>query len=95
MKEACLEITKYVGSFIGDKGDQVKYQYVDIEFAPNCYSRFKLNENNLRTLQKYAPNMYQLLMNIPEGQPVVFKEYHEPRQNVGEIYTFSKAENEL
>lgn len=93
--KAKLEVTKYIGSFIGDKGDQVKYQYVDIEFAPNCYSRFKLNENNMRTLQKYNPDMYQLLSNVPEGHSVIFEQIPATPSGIGEIYSFSKEENEL
>lgn len=89
-----LALTKYIGSFIGDKGEQVKYQYVEIEFAPNCFAKFKLNEANLRVLQKYAPNMYQLLVNIPDGQPVVFSHSGaDVKQGVSAIY--SNSENEL
>lgn len=95
MKKAVLGITKYVGQFIGDKGDTVKYQYLEIEFAPNCFTKFKLNEANLRCLEKYNPDMYQLVVNIPEGHLVQFEQIPKTTNGIGEIYSFSKEDNEL
>lgn len=95
MKNTLLSLTKYVGSFIGDTGDTVKYQYVEIEFAPNCFAKFKLNEANLRVLQKYAPNMYQLLINVPEGSPLIFHHVPGTPNGITAIYSQQAEENEL
>lgn len=95
MKDTKLSLTKYIGSFIGDQGDQVKYQYVEIEFAPNCFSKFKLNEANLRCLQKYAPDMYQLLLNVPEGTPLIFQHIPGTPSGISAIYSSQNESNEL
>lgn len=95
MKNTQLSLTKYVGSFIGDNGDTIKYQYIEIEFAPNCFAKFKLNEANLRVLQKYAPNMYQLLINVPEGTPLIFNHIPGTPNGITAIYSHQAEENEL
>lgn len=71
---ARIALTKFMDIFTGDDGKEVRFQYVEVEFAPNCFCRFKLNNSNMRVLQKYSPNMYQLLSNIPMGTPVIFEE---------------------
>lgn len=83
--ECNLALTKYVGQFVGDNGDKVNYEYVEIEFAPNCYARFKFNENNKRVLQKYAPEMYHLLTNIEYCYPVVFSHKEKDVKKSGKI----------
>ena len=90
MTKAVLGITKYVGQFVGDKGETVKYQYLEIEFAPNCFAKFKLNEANMRVLQKYNPDMYQLAINIPEGHTVQFKQIETTPSGIGEIYSLQE-----
>ena len=95
-----LILTKYLGQFVGDEGEKVNYEYIEIEFAPNCFSRFKFNENNKRVLQKYAPNMYQLLSNIDYGYPVQFShsrdDIEKNKGKIAEIYKDSEnTENEL
>lgn len=92
---AKLVLTKYVGQFTGDNGELVKYQYIEIEFAPNTFGKFKLNEANLRSLQKYNPDMYQLLLNIPEGTPIIFKEEARTPNGIGSVYSLQKEDNEL
>lgn len=71
---ARLALTKFHDTFVGQDGSTVNFDYVEVEFAPNCFCRFKLNTANKRALQKYAPNMFQLLSNIPAGTPVLFEE---------------------
>lgn len=100
MKDVNLILTKYFGQFVGDQGDKVNYEYVEIEFAPNCFARFKFNENNKRVLQKYAPNMYHLLCNIAYGYPVQFTHTADDiKKNKGKITDIYKdsenTENEL
>lgn len=95
MNNTKLSLTKYVGSFVGDKGDQVNYQYVEIEFAPNCFAKFKLNESNLRCLQKYSPDMYQLLVNVPDGTPIIFQHIPGTPSGISAIYSSQNESNEL
>lgn len=95
MNKAKLAITKYQGQFTGDQGDLVKYQYVEIEFAPNTFGKFKLNEANLRALQKYNPDMYQLIMNLPEGSPVEFVQVAKTPNGIQSIYSSQEEENSL
>lgn len=73
MKEAVITITK-LSDFFPDRetGEKVQFQYLEIEFAPNCFAKFSLKNSNLRCLQKYNPDMYQLVMNIPDGHTVPF-----------------------
>lgn len=96
MKDAKLVLTKLVNSFIGDQGDRVNFEFVEIEFAPNCYATFKLNNANMRALEKYAPDMYQLLSNCPVGSSMVFRR-DEPaiRSDIAGIYSTASKENEL
>ena len=95
MKEAKLILTKYQGQFTGDAGELVKYQYIEVEFAPNCFAKFKLNESNLRALQKYNPDMYQLLINISDGYPLDFSHISKTPNGIGAVYSSQKEENEL
>lgn len=95
MNKAQLSLTKYIGQFIGDNGDLVKYQYIEIEFAPNTFGKFKLNEANLRALAKYNPEMYQLLLNIPEGHPLIFEEVKQSTPKLSGIYSSQEEENSL
>lgn len=86
---ARIALTKFHDVFVGKDGDQVNFEYVEVEFAPNCYCRFKLNNENKRALQKYAPNMFQLLSNIPCGTPVIFEEL----DNKVDVKVSSELEN--
>ena len=98
MKPAVLSITKLTNSFIDTQGQQVNYTYVEIEFAPGVFTKLSLKESNLRLMQKYAPDMYQLVTNMPLGQSVVFREIQPSRANDGisEIYrNQNELENEL
>lgn len=98
MKQAVLSITKLTNSFIDSQGQQVNYTYVEIEFAPGVFTKLSLKESNLRLMQKYAPDMYQLIMNIPLGQSIAFREVQPSRPNDGisEIYrNQNELENEL
>lgn len=98
MNNAVLSITKLTNSFIDTQGQQVNYTYIEIEFAPGVFAKLSLKESNLRMMQKYAPDMYQLVMNMPLGQSIVFKEVQPGRQNDGisQIYrNQTDFENEL
>lgn len=98
MKQAVLSITKLTNSFVDTQGQQVNYTYVEIEFAPGVFTKLSLKESNLRLMQKYAPDMYQLIMNMPLGQSIVFREIQPSRPNDGisEIYrNQNELENEL
>lgn len=81
-KNAILTLTKY-SDFFPDRetGERVEFQYLEIEFAPNCFAKFSLKNSNLRCLQKYNPDMYQLVMNIPSGHPVSFIEHYNDEEN--------------
>lgn len=99
MNNATITLIKYNMRFIGDDGKEVSFDYVDFEVAPNLFSRFKLTPNNSRALQRYNPDLYQLLCNMPYGHEVLFKEYSEPTvpkatvKSLSGIYT--NSENEL
>lgn len=82
---AILTLTKY-SDFFPDRetGEKVEFQYLEIEFAPNCFAKFSLKNSNLRCLQKYNPDMYQLVMNIPSGHPVQFIEHYDDEDNCTE-----------
>lgn len=98
MNNAVLSITKLTNSFVDSQGQQVNYTYIEIEFAPGVFAKLSLKESNLRLMQKYAPNMYHLVMNTPLGQSIVFKEVQPSRPNEGisEIYrNQNELENEL
>lgn len=79
---AVLTLTKY-SDFFPDRetGQRVEFQYLEIEFAPNCYAKFSLKNSNLHALEKYNPDMYQLIMNIPAGTPVQFIEHWKDEDN--------------
>lgn len=79
---AILTLTKY-SDFFPDRetGEKVEFQYLEIEFAPNCFAKFSLKNSNLRCLQKYNPDMFQLVMNIPAGHPVSFIEHYNDEDN--------------
>lgn len=81
-------LTKFLDTFVGQDGNNVNFEYVEVEFAPNCYCRFKLNNANKRCLQKYAPNMYHLLTTIPYGCPVAFEEMPLDSEvtSIGDLY---------
>ena len=89
-----ISITKFVNSFTGQDGMPVKYEFFEIEFAPNCYATFKLNSANMRALQKYSPNMYQLACNVPLGHPIIYNE-SAPTLGIDEVYSTQVEENEL
>lgn len=98
MNNAILSITKLTNSFVDPNGQQVNYTYIEVEFAPGVFTKLSLKESNLRLMQKYAPDMYQLLMNLPLGQTVVFREVQPSRKDDGisEIYRNQNIiENEL
>lgn len=94
MPNACLTLTKY-SDFFPDRetGQKVEFQYLEIEFAPNCFAKFSLKNSNLRALQKYNPDMYQLVMNIPAGHPVAFIEYHEDEESNNEASSIKDIYN--
>lgn len=98
MKNAILSITKLTNSFIDTQGQQVNYTYLEIELAPGVFSKLSLKESNLRLMQKYSPDMYQLVVNLPLGQSVVFREVQPARSDEGisQIYrNQNELENEL
>ena len=93
---ARLCLTKYIDSFVGQSGEQVNFEYVEVEFAPNCFCRFKLNSANKRALQKFAPNMFQLLSNVPCGTPVLFEELEDKQLAASELRDiYNNSESEL
>lgn len=99
MNKAKLSVIKYQMFFTGSDGQEVKFDYIDIEFAPNLYVRFKLTPNNVRPLMRYNPDLYQLLCNIPYGVEVSFceeelsKSMEEKKKTIQDIY--SNSNNEL
>ncbi len=99
MNKAQFSVIKYQMNFTGKDGEQVKFDYIDIEFAPNLFVRFKLTPNNTRVLMRYNPDLYQLLCNIPYGTELKFAELPLNNSNtpqgsvIRDIYT--NAENEL
>lgn len=100
MKEAIITLAKYSMSFTGDNGQEVKFDYVDVEFAPNLFVRFKLTPNNERALARYNPDLYQLVKNMPYGSVCPFVEYHPAERKSSKRETtitdiYSNSENEL
>lgn len=99
MNKATLTLIKYQMRFTGDQGQEVQFDYVDFEVAPNLFSRFKLTPNNERALMRYNPDLYQLIKNIPYGHEVIFEESRAEAvkttntKSISGIYT--NAENEL
>lgn len=100
MKQAELLLTKLHMSFTNDSGQPVDFDFVEVEFAPNLYVKLNLTPNNLRVLQRYNPDFYQLIMNVPLGSTLSFKEYHSknidgvlPTGSITGIY--NNAESEL
>ena len=93
---ARLALTKYIDTFIGNDGNPVRFEFCEVEFAPNLYCTFKLNSSNKRALEKYAPNLFQLLMNIPTGVPVIFQELEFESEATSELQNlYKEQENEL
>lgn len=74
MNKASITLIKYQMRFTGDQGQEVQFDYVDFEVAPNLFSRFKLTPNNERALMRYNPDLYQLIKNLPYGHEVIFIE---------------------
>lgn len=100
MKHAILGVTKYQGQFTDPQGQQVVYHYLEFEVAPNVFAKLSLKESNMRVMQKYAPDMFQLVQNLPLGTQVVFQEVQPVspvHTTIGDIYSGSEttAENEL
>lgn len=99
MTPATLTLTKYFMQFTGDDGKEVKFDYVDIEFAPNLFSRFKLTPNNARCMERYNPNLYQFICNLPYGSTAVFCEQRVSADQIRKAKTiegiYSNSENEL
>lgn len=98
MNNAIINITKLSNSFVDATGQQVNYIYVEIEFAPGVFAKLSLKEGNLRLMQKYAPDMYQLISNIPLGQTIVFREVMpaRPESGISNVYRMqNEAENEM
>lgn len=99
MNKANITLIKYQMRFTGTEGNEVQFDYVDFEVAPNLFTRFKLTPNNERALMRYNPDLYQLIKNIPYGHEVIFQEFSEPvktpevSRSISGIYT--NAENEL
>lgn len=91
---ARIALTKFIDTFTGQNGETVHFEYCEIEFAPNCFCTFKLNNSNKRALQKYAPNMYQLLMNIPCGFPIIFEELEGDNETTNELQDIYKKQQE-
>lgn len=98
MKNAIISITKLTNSFIDPQGNQVNYAYLEVEFAPGVFAKLSLKDSNMRLMQKYAPDMYQLISNIPLGQSIIFREVQPARSDDGisQIYrNQNEFENEL
>lgn len=98
MKNAIISVTKLSNSFTDNQGQQVNYVYLEIEFAPGVFAKLSLKESNIRLMQKYAPDMYQLISNIPLGQTIVFREVQpsRPEDGISQIYrNQTDYENEL
>lgn len=93
MKEAKIGITKLNMRFNNDKGEEVNFNYIEIEVAPNLFAKINLTPSNVRVLQKYNPDFYQLISNISLGQEVVFSEYHE--KHLDGIYSKDSNANML
>lgn len=94
-----LTLTKYFMQFTGDDGREIKFDYVDVEFAPNLFVRFKLTPNNLHALERYNPTFNQFIQNIPYGMPTLFREASRAPQEAEKAKTlqgiYTNSENEL
>lgn len=98
MKNACISVTKLTNSFVDNQGQQVNYVYLEIEFAPGVFAKLSLKDSNTRLMQKYAPDMFQLVTNMPLGQTIVFREVQpaRPDDGISQIYrNQTDYENEL
>lgn len=99
MLPSTLTLTKYFMQFTGQDGQEVKFDYVDVEFAPNLFTRFKLTPNNARAMERYNPNLYQFLHNIPYGSPTLFREASRAPEELDKAKTiqgiYTHSENEL
>lgn len=93
MKPANITLTKLKMNFIGKDGNDVDFDYIEIEVAPNLYAKINLSPSNQRVLQKYNPDLYQLIMNSGYGNEVVFTE-NRPKHLDG-IYTNDANANML
>lgn len=93
MKEAKIGITKLNMRFNNEQGQEVNFDYIEIEVAPNLYAKINLTPSNVRVLQKYNPDFYQLITNIPLGSELVFAEYHE--KHLDGIYSADPNNNML
>lgn len=74
MKPASIGITKLKMQFTGDNGQEVNFDYIELEVAPNLYAKINLTPSNSRVLQKYNPDFYQLIMNTGYGSEIQFTE---------------------
>lgn len=93
MKPANITLTKLKMSFIGDKGNDVNFDYIEIEIAPNLYAKINLTPSNLRVLQKYNPDLYQIISNTGYGNEILFTE-NRPKHLDG-FYSNDTHNNEL
>lgn len=99
-RNAELLLTKLHMQFTNPEGQQVDFDYIEIEFAPNLYVKLNLTPNNCRVLQRYNPDLYQMIINVPLGSEIRFREFHEknidgvlPQGSITGIY--KNQENEL
>lgn len=74
MSPAVIGVSKLHMQFNNDQGQEVSFDYLELEVAPNLYAKINLTPNNIRVLQKYNPSLYQLISNISLGQQIEFKE---------------------
>lgn len=100
MKPAILGLTKLQNSFTDPQGQSITYTYLELELAPNVFAKLSLKESNLRVMQKYSPEMYQLVVNVPLGQQVIFREVQPSspiHSTINEVYSGvgNSPENEL
>ena len=98
MKNAIISVTKLSNSFVDQQGQQVNYIYLEIEFAPGVFAKLSLKESNTRLMEKYAPDMFHLISNMPLGQTIIFREVQPSRPDDGitQIYrNQTDYENEL
>lgn len=99
MLPATITLTKYFMQFTGDDGREVKFDYIDCEFAPNLFVRFKLTPNNLHALERYNPTFNQFIQNIPYGTPTIFREASRAQKEQEQAKTlqgiYTNSENEL
>lgn len=75
MNKASITLTKYQ-DFFNDRetGQQMQYQYIELELAPNLYAKVSLKPSNLRVIEKYNPDLAQLIHNTPFGYTYTFTE---------------------